>query len=316
MRRRLLLAVLLLLPACAADQPGDPPGPATGNGSNAERGVAPAGAGAGADQRSAATGEERLRAASGATTSAGTARTSFVATLTGMPGRPVPVSLTGSGAVDFATGRMSSNVDLSDAFELPMAERPTSRRLEPSWETISADGVVYLRAPVLSDLMGIETPWVRIDPSSELLSAADGFAPLARLAGNDSGAPLALLRGLQEGSVLDLGAEDVQGISTTHLRATVDLVAAVDANASPSDTEDRSLERFLAGLGARESTVDAFVDGDGRVRRIVYEHDLAPEAGGGTQRVELEYSDFGTPVVIEVPPEDQVSDLEQVFGGG
>ncbi len=315
MPRRLLPALLVLLAACGSDPAIPPPLPPTPNPPTAEADL-----NAGGPSRTSTVAEERLRAAPAATTSAGTALTTFVATLTGVPGRPEPVSLHGSGAVDFTTGRSRSNIDLSGALKVPLAERPAPQAGPPdmSWETISADGAVYLRAPMLVDLLGIETPWVRIDPSSDLLEAADGFAPLSQLAGSDSGAPLALLAGLEPESVTDLGAEDVQGTATSHLRATVDLLAAAGAvpGGDLSDAQRQALERFADGLGARQLTVDVFLDRAGRVRRLVYEHALAPEAGGGSQRVELGYGDFGVPVDITVPPEDQVSELDQVFSGG
>lgn len=315
MRRRLLLALLCLTPACAADQTASP-GPTTIPDQNDIRSV-PTEPGDPLDR-----GAERLRAAAEATTAAGTARTTYVATLTSIPGRSEPISLTGSGAVDFASGRMQSTLDLSDALTAPASGGAAEGGPEPSWETISADGLVYLRAPMLLDLLGVETPWVRVDPSSELLAAAGGFAPLGRLAGNDSGAALALLAGLEEGSVTDLGSEDVAGTATTHFRGTVDLLATVDSVGGPppdaegADAERQALERFVDGLGARQLAVDAFLDGDDRVRRLVYEHELAPEAGGGTQRVELEYTALGEAVTITVPPVDQVTDLEQAFRRG
>ncbi len=311
MRRRLLLALLVFLPACGSDPSAAPPPPSTPNPA-----VADPVAGVETSPQPSAAAEDRLRAAPAATTSVGSARTTFAATLTGLPGRPEPVSLTGSGAVDFTNGRTRSNIDLSDAFELPLAETPEAGRPDTSWETVSADGVVYLRAPLMSDLLGIETPWVRIDPSSELLAAASGFAPLGQLAGSDSSAPLALLAGIEPGSVSDLGTEDVRGTPTEHLRASVDLLSGVGAGGRLSEAGRQALQRFVEGLGARQLTVDAFLDDDGRVRRLVYEHELSPEAGGGSQRVELDYDDFGAPVDITVPPEDQVSELDQVFGGG
>lgn len=314
MRRTLLLALLVLLPACGGDRAADPLIPAASEASPdpADAHGAGAGAGAAAGAGASTAVEERLLAAARATTDAGSARTTLVATLTDLPGRPGPVTLTGSGTADFAGGRMHSNIDLSEAFDPPPTKQP-GRELPSSWETISADGVVYLRAAMLSDLLGIETPWLRIDPSSERL--ADGLSPLGRVAASDGGAPLALLAGLDRGSATDLGTEDVRGTATTHLRATVDLLAAVHAGDDPSEAEARTLERFVDGLGARALTVDAFLDGDDRVHRLVYSHDLAPETGGGSQRVELEYTDFGTPVDITVPASDQVSDLVEIFGG-
>lgn len=305
MRRFALFALLFTLSACAGERVPSRPDPASG-----ASGPAPPATPADPDTfpgpQSTSDAQTRLGRAEPATTAAGSARTTFLATLTDLPGRPGPVSLTGTGEADFATGRMRSIIDLSGAFE-----RPTSVGVDPSWETVSADGLVYLRAPILAELFEIETPWVRIDASSELLDATG----LQGLAGSDSGAPLALLAGVDEGSVLDLGPSEIEGTPTSHLRATVDLVAAVDAlRVDGPDEAHAALERFVESLGARQLTLDAFLDGDDRVRRLVYEHQLPPDAGGGSQRVELEYLDFGIPIDVAPPPPHLVSELSDALG--
>lgn len=306
MSRRVLLALCLVLPACGPDQAGPPP-------ANDVRPSAPAPASRfpAVNAPRVTDAEERLRAATAATVAAGTARTSYLATLSDLPGRRGPVSLKGSGAVDFVAARMRTRLDLSQALE-----DPGSPDVDPSWETVAVDGVVYLRSPMLSDLFGAETPWLMIDPASGILDAAGGVSPLAQLAGAEGGGPLALLAGLVEGSVVDLGTGEVDGTTTTHLQAQIDVVAAVDHAGGANESDSPGLARFVDGLGARRLGVDAFLDNQGRVRRLVYEHQLPAEGGGGSQRVELGYSDFGQPVTIPVPPPEEVSRFDQLFAGG
>ncbi len=306
MRRPTVFVLCCLLAGCAADTapPSDPP-PGASDPTSID---APTETEVPGQAPSSSEVEERLARAVLATTAAGTARTTFSATLAGLPGHAEPVTLTGTGEADFATGRLRSLIDLSAALERRSPE------VDPSWETISVDEVVYLRAPMLTELFEIATPWVRVDPSSELLGAAGG---LQGLAGSDNGAPLAMLAGVEPGSARDLGPAEVAGTAGRHLQASVDLVAAVEAVAADQpEPQRRALERFVEKLGARRLSVDAFLDGDDRIRGLVYEHALPAAAGGGSQRVELGYADFGARVSIDPPPSSLVTDLAGALGPG
>ena len=66
-----------------------------------DAGEAPVGGPTGAEEEAAA----RLARAPAATASSGTARTTLVATVTGLPGRPEPMVLRGEGVIDFAAAR-------------------------------------------------------------------------------------------------------------------------------------------------------------------------------------------------------------------
>ncbi len=175
-------------------------------------------------------------------------------------------------------------------------------------ETILDGGRHYVRSPLLASLVGIATPWMRIDPAA-LPSAGPGAAlgQLGQLPAGESTAPLALLAGVEESSVQPLGEGQVGGETTAHIAATVELRAAVEGVGALIDTGQ--FEEFAARLGATVVDVEAHLDGHGRLRRLSYEH---PVPGGGAQRLELEYSDFGSPVEIALPPDDQVTDLADV----
>jgi hypothetical protein len=179
------------------------------------------------------------------------------------------------------------------------------------FETVVADGLVYVRAPALTSFAGASAAWVRIDPTVAASDdgpdqVATGFGPLTGLTGSHLGAPIALLAGVDASSVREVHSEvDADGI--TLLQATVDLVAA---SAEAATTEElAALEAFLDRLGARRLRVDVELDGDDRLRRLVYEHDVPAPGGQVRQRFDVAYFDFGTAVEIVVPPDDQVRDL-------
>lgn len=245
----------------------------------------------------------RLAAAPGATVASGTARTASRATLSGLVGRPDPIVLLGTGVVDFAAGRAASILDLSGL--LPDHELPAAAR---HLETRFVDGSVFVRSPVLTSLVGVTTPWMRIQPASgPMAGTGSDLARLTQVAGSDGSALLALLTGVVPGSVQDHGQEQVRGETATHMGATVDFRTAVEKAGALTDSD--RFEQLVAGLGAEQLHVDAFLDEKGRLLRLGYEHQL-PGPGGGTQRLELELYDFGSPAVVEVPPADEVTDLE------
>lgn len=249
----------------------------------------------------------RLARAPAATVAAGTARTTIIATVGGLPGRPEPFTIRGEGVIDFATGMSRSILDLSDALG-------TARTSTTELETISSDGVVYVRAPMLASFSGATQTWVRIDPMATAEHGAGatlGSGPLTGIAGSDVGAPIALLDGVDGSSVREVPHPDRPTDSphgdTTTLRATVDLSAAVSAGATPRDLA--ALEGFLDRLGARRLEVEVELDGTDRLRRLVYEHAVPTPAGTTTQRFEVRYEDFGAIVDIELPLESEVRDL-------
>ena len=243
----------------------------------------------------------RLARAPAATAATGTARMTITATVAGLPGHSEPLTFGGEGAIDFSAGRSRSVLDLSDALD-------SAKSSATELETITAGGVVYVRAPVLTSLHGSSQPWVRMDsdnPGGGPARAALG--PLTSLAGSDLGAPMALLAGVDAASVREIGGGQEAESATTTLRATVDVSAASSQFASP---EERSaLEAFLESLGAGRLQVEAELDGDDRLRRLVYEHSLPAPGGAAHQRFEVRYRDFGAPVEIQLPPGDQVGDL-------
>ena len=296
-RTAVLVPVLaFLLVSCAGkDAPADVV-PAQGNGA-----VTPS-----AGEASAAV---RLARAPAATVAAGTARTTIIATVGGLPGRPEPLALRGEGVIDFAAGTSRSILDLSDVLG-------TVRTSTTELETISYDGVIYVRAPMLTSFSGSSQPWVRIDPMATAQPGAGagdtlGLAPLTGLAGSDVGAPIALLNGVDGSSVREVPHPDQPTDQprggTTTFRATVDLSAAVSAGATPRDLA--ALEGFLDRLGARRLEVEVELDETNRLRRLVYEHAVPTPAGTTTQRFEVRYGDFGTTVDIELPLEAEVRDL-------
>ncbi|MBW3547160.1 MAG: hypothetical protein KY452_03355 [Actinobacteria bacterium] len=297
-----IASVLLVAAGCGSNDPAPPTSPAGDATGEGEVATTP-------DGSAAATPEDRLAAAPAATIAAGSARTTFVATVVDMggPGSGA-VTFGGEGEIDFENQQASSRSDLSNLLRHGGVDD-----VDGEMESVVDGAVSYVRSPFFATMVGAPTPWVRIDPAAlESVTGMD-MTRLSGLTSNDPKAQLAFLAGVVEGSVEEVGAGEVRGTPTTRLRARVDLRKAVEDTGAMTDR--RAFEQFVASLGGGELAVEVDLDDDDRVRQLAYEHRL-PGGGGGHQRIQLEYFDFGADVAISIPPDDQVTDLADLLGAG
>ena len=211
-------------------------------------------------------------------------------------------SFNGQGVFDFADRRGRLSFDLSQLGVSGSRGRA---------EMLLLGNLIFLRLPLDLPQLG-NRPWVKIDLSSLGQQSGLTLGSLGQLQKTDPTSFMQLLRAVT-GDVEDKGKEKVRGVETTHYATELDL-----------DEVRRLTPPEVSGLveetGSDTLPVEAWVDGDGRLRRMKQTADLSkatnPELRGvGTVMTTLELSDFGVPVVVEVPPPDQVSDLAALTGG-
>jgi hypothetical protein len=169
------------------------------------------------------------------------------------------------------------------------------------------DGVFYMDlgsfpgAP--DDVAG---KWVELDPAQ--LEGQGGM--LGDLAGQaETNSPkqgLEYLQGLS-GDVEDLGQEDVNGVTATHYRASIDYAKVLDQLPDASaETRDA-----FAKLGVVPA--DVWIDGQDRVVKMHMTIDGSAFGGSaGTAELTMELSDFGIPVDVQPPPADQTVDISEL----
>ncbi len=218
-----------------------------------------------------------IQAASDTTSKAGSSRFEQT-TVTNVAGKDVSVKA--SGAFDPARGTGQVTVDLGGQ----------------SIEERFLDGSLYLAVPgqsnsfykvALSDLVG-----------TSLASSTDPTAGFQALKAASSG-------------VTKVGSEQVRDASTTHYKGTYDAKAAL---AKVSGAAKQLIQSTIDQSDLSQVPFDAWIDGQGRIRRLTQTLDLsAPAAAGSTpQKVHtsttIEVYDFGTSVSVTAPPADQVKD--------
>ncbi|MGE3621131.1 MAG: hypothetical protein AB7L84_11785 [Acidimicrobiia bacterium] len=256
-----------------------------------------------ADARDART---MLRAAPDLAQQAGTSRFEMVMHVEA-PGEGA-FSLTMEGGIDTDRQLAHMVIDMGDLAEAA-GEEAADFFGDGSMEMIFTADSVYLRGGFFGDR------WLA--GSSEDLGEED----LADVFGTSSGPPvegyLELLRGVGADPV-EVGREEVRGVATTRYSASFTFGEALAA-ASPEERaqleEQLDLDEFPLDA---EIPVEVWIDDDGLPRRMTLALDEAMEGlteEGITASFTFELFDYGEPLDIVVPDDDDVAPLGEAFGG-
>jgi hypothetical protein len=215
-----------------------------------------------------------------------------------------------NGAFDAERHLFSMSLDLSSLLAASLHAPPTSSGnassspLGSTANVIATDNVVYLDFPLFARLVGVKTQWMSV-PASTGASTFDVADPSAFLD---------FLHGTG-GAVTDMGHEQIRGVDTTHLHATVKLRDALN---SASGAERDRLQRAIDQLGDTASSlldaelpVDVFIDDNGMVREIVFDFSVpdTSESAAAKATLTVDLFDFGSDVAINPPSPDQVTDV-------
>ena len=210
--------------------------------------------------------------------------------------------MTAEGVVDFGTGDSQLTMHM---------DTPLGSAVNGEIEMRSVDGVAYIRLP--AGLPGVpdSKPWLAVDTSKLGGSGGSAFGFTGEA---DPTKALAYLETVSS-DVREVGSETIRGADTTRYRATLDLAKSVDGANVPQGLRD-TMKQFAGLFGTIPA--DVWIDGDGRLRRMSLTLDLGQmfrgifgetgsKAGNAVITESLDFYDFGTPVHVEAPPADQVS---------
>jgi hypothetical protein len=250
-----------------------------------------------------------LRAAPDAAAEAGSSRVDLEMVMD-VPGMDRPATITGTGAMDEATGKMQMSIDMSEVVEAIAATEggPMPDGIDEPMEMVVDQGTVYMRVPMLADLLGTSR-WIRVTPQDMGLDL--GSFGLGGGGVQDPGQMLEALRGVSD-DVERVGEEEVRGVDTVRYHATLDLGRAIaELPASQREALADGLEDLSATFG--DLPVDVWVDAEGLVRRMEMVMDASEALDDGRMTMRFELYDYGEPVEITVPPAEDVIDFGEVM---
>jgi hypothetical protein len=243
------------------------------------------------------------------TAEAGSSRASFEITMTGLA--PQPLTMTAEGIFDSAERRGRMTMDMSELGAGSGQDLGTA-------EMIFDDFVVYMKFPFLTQAQPNLKPWLKFDLRE--LGKQQGFdlGQLSQLNQNDPSQALQYLRAASD-DVTEVGEEEVRGVETTHYRMTVDLRKVVDlAPAEQREQLRATIDQIIESSDIRMVPTEVWIDEDGLARRMSFRYEGMRFAPGqqGDMKMTMDLYDFGVEVDVDVPPKNQVTDIQELIRQG
>ena len=228
------------------------------------------------------------------------------------------MELTATGALDNANHRMNMRIDMSKLVsQLGAAAGALGSGNDWVGEEVGdfGDGraIIYLRLPALTRVMPGGKPWIKMDLNALGRQAGIDLSQFTQLA-TDPSRMVDWLRSVS-GDVTTVGTEKLDGVDTTHYRATVDLSKYPDlVPADQREAVQKAVDQLTKAAHISSFPVHVWVDEDGLVRQV--RAVLTETMQGQTVNVVTteRFYDFGTPVDIQLPAESQVTDISTLAG--
>jgi hypothetical protein len=212
-----------------------------------------------------------------------------------------PVTITADGVTDDTQADMTM-----DFSQVPGASQAFAgdSSMEMRFLEEGGDPVLYMHVPFLASKLPGGQTWVRMDLEQAGKSMGIDFSQLMSGANENPGQTLDMLRA--SGDVTEVGTEDLDGVSTTHYTATIDLTKEADRLGSGG----QAMVQRLIAMGAPSTIpVDVWVSDDGYVRRMTMDESMVQQGRATDMKLTLDMSDYGTTVNVTAPPSDETYDI-------
>ncbi len=187
-------------------------------------------------------------------------------------------------------------------------------------QAVFVPGSVYMKLPpqLASKIPGGK-PWLLINLSQ--LGKAAGIPGLGSLASgssslNNPAQYVDYLRAAASGTVRNLGTATVDGVSTTHYHAIIDLSKLPSVVPASSRAAVQQLVAALRQRGsATQLPMDAWIDSAHLVRRVVTSYSEPVNGQQVSVTVQVDLTQFGPQPAPTVPPASQTQNLLSLTGG-
>lgn len=233
-----------------------------------------------------------------------------VITIVGPPTAELPgdMTMTFQGAFDTEAQASRMTLDLGGLFEAAMAADPEaegmadlfSSMFEDPMEMITIGEQSWMKWGLLA-MFGVEDKWLEGNADEAAATADFGF-------GTGSDSPTSLLDELADANaeVVEVGREDIRGVSTIHYRAELD----TEAMAATMSPEERA--EFESDMGASPDAsyvIDLWIDDEDLLHRFELVISGLEQADGAefeTMTMTYDLWDHGLDPGITPPPADQI----------
>ncbi|MGA7758954.1 MAG: hypothetical protein WBL31_05080 [Ilumatobacteraceae bacterium] len=199
--------------------------------------------------------------------------------------------VTVSGALDNETKLATVSADMSTLLGLD-GSLPIDGEIELLVD--GANGVVYFGADALGGLLPADSAWISIDLA--VLAERSGVS-LDDLRSEFVVDPAASAQALLDAdNAVELGTEEIDGVTVRHYEVTVDLAEAIAAAPQAAEQFDAELGELDAAL-PETVTYDVWVTEDNQLRRAAFDVTVADQ----TVSMVLDMTTSSEPLDLQVP---------------
>ncbi len=228
-----------------------------------------------------------------------------VSDLSNLVGNKVEQATTAQVSMTSAASTTSGSIKFGD----PVAEKMTITAPTGNEQVLFVNNVFYMQIPSMSQVTG--KPWLKVDPSDTSNPANKFFGSIVSSIKQNAD-PTQMLRNLEaSGTLTGSDTEQLDGQSTTHYKITVNIDKMI---ANQTDPTMKQLLTMAEQAGLHDYPVEVWLDSHDLPVRITIN---MPGLGAGTGGLStITYSNWGGPVTITPPPDDQVGTMPSVPGTG
>ncbi|HEX4224253.1 MAG TPA: hypothetical protein VHZ97_17925 [Pseudonocardiaceae bacterium] len=228
-----------------------------------------------------------------------------VSDLSNLVGNSVEQATTVQVTMKNAVGTTSGSIKFGD----PVAEQMTLNTAAGNEQVLLVNNVFYVQIPGMQALTN--KPWIKIDPNDTSNPANQIFAALVNSIKQNAD-PSQMIKNLEAGGTLtSTDTEQLNGQATTHYKITVDIDKMI---ANQTDPTMKQMLGTAEQEGLHNYPVEVWLDSHSLpVQTTITMPALSgvPAAGGVST---VTYSNWGAPVNITAPSDDQVGTMPGTGG--
>ena len=186
-------------------------------------------------------------------------------------------------------------------------------------QVVYVPGTIYMKLPPqLASRIPGHKPWLLINLNQ--LGKAAGIPGLGSLANSSSSLNnpaqyVQYLRATTNGTVRNLGKATINGVSTTHYHAVIDLNQLPSVVPASSRASVQQLVATLKKRGTKtQLPIDAWIDSSQRIRQVVTTYTVPVNGRQARITTQVDFVQYGPQPAPTVPPASQTQNLLSLAG--
>lgn len=210
------------------------------------------------------------------------------------------VSMNAHGDLDMAHQEGEIFLDISGLSSLSEGKLPAGTTMT---ELLTANAL-YMSSPLLASTLPSGARWMKIDLSKVEQEA--GIDPQSLTSGETDPAQYLKYLTASSGQVTKVGTAMVRGIPTTQYSATIDMAKAVSQLDKGDSSAEAQLRSTFAKTGMSSMPVQAWIDSQGRLRRVQMQMSMSVSGQPLQMTIDEELFGFGPIPAVSAPSSEEV----------